>query len=131
MFDPFAPFRLTGRTALVTGARREIGRAIALGLAGAGARLAIHHAGTSEERSDAADVVREIQGMGGEATAFGQEFSACGVADPKQPQAEHDAESKHEAPHFERRCMAWESGGCKIWQYWRERRRHHAGLRQF
>ena len=44
--DPFATFRLNGRTALVTGARREIGRAIALILAGAGARLAIHHAGT-------------------------------------------------------------------------------------
>ena len=47
MSDPFASFRLTNRTALVTGARREIGRAIALGLAGAGARLAIHHAGTA------------------------------------------------------------------------------------
>jgi glucose 1-dehydrogenase len=75
MFDPFAPFRLTGRTALVTGARREIGRAIALGLAGAGARLAIHHAGTAEEVSDAAAVVREIQAMGGAAAAFGQDFT--------------------------------------------------------
>src|SRR3984957_6646125 len=53
MFDPFSSFRITGRTALVTGARREIGRAIALGLAGAGARLAIHHAGTAEEKRDA------------------------------------------------------------------------------
>ena len=75
MPDPFAPFRLTGRTALVTGARREIGRAIALGLAGAGARLAIHHAGTAEELSDAAAVVREIQAVGGEAAAFGQDFA--------------------------------------------------------
>ena len=35
MLDPLASFRPAGRTALV-GARREIGRAIALGLAGAG-----------------------------------------------------------------------------------------------
>ena len=75
MSDPFASFRLYGRAALVTGARREIGRAIALGLAGAGARLAIHHAGTPEEAGDAAAVVREIQAMGGEATAFGQDFA--------------------------------------------------------
>ena len=74
MSDPFAPFRLTGRTALVTGARREIGRAIALGLAGAGARLAIHHAGTPEETGDAAAVVQEIEAMGGQAAAFGQDF---------------------------------------------------------
>lgn len=74
MRDPFAPFRLSGRTALVTGARREIGRALALGLAGAGAHLAIHHAGTAEELSDAAAVVREIQTTGGEAVAFGQDF---------------------------------------------------------
>src|SRR4051794_21922463 len=74
MSDAFSSFRLTGRTALVTGARREIGRAIALGLAGAGARLAIHHAGTDEESSDAAAVVRHIQSMGGEAAAFAQNF---------------------------------------------------------
>jgi glucose 1-dehydrogenase len=79
MFDPFAAFRLAGRTALVTGARREIGRAIALGLAGAGARLAIHHAGTTEELSDAGAVVAEIQRMGGDATAFGEDFAQDGA----------------------------------------------------
>ena len=75
MSDCFASFRLTGRTALVTGARREIGRAIALGLAGAGARLAIHHAGSEEEAGDAAAVVREIEAMGGQAAAFAQDFA--------------------------------------------------------
>ncbi len=68
-------FRLSGRTALVTGARREIGRAIALALAGAGARLAIHHAGTEEEARDAAAVVAEIEAAGGVARAFGQDFA--------------------------------------------------------
>lgn len=68
-------FRLTGRTALVTGARREIGRAIALAFAGAGAKLAIHHAGTAEEAADADAVVREIEAAGGKARAFGQNFA--------------------------------------------------------
>ena len=35
-------FDLTGRTALVTGARTGIGQAIAVGLAGAGADLVLH-----------------------------------------------------------------------------------------
>ena len=73
--NTFDRFRLTGRTALVTGARREIGRAIALALAGAGARLAIHHAGTAEEAADADTVVREIEQDGGTARAFGQDFA--------------------------------------------------------
>jgi NAD(P)-dependent dehydrogenase (short-subunit alcohol dehydrogenase family) len=75
MPDPFDRFRLAGRTALVTGARREIGRAIATALAGAGARLAIHHAGTPEEAADADGVVREIEQAGGTARAFGQDFA--------------------------------------------------------
>lgn len=75
MPDPFAAFRLDGRTALVTGARREIGRTIALALAGAGARLAVHHAGTDEEARDAAAVVASIAGTGGTAQAFGQDFA--------------------------------------------------------
>lgn len=73
--DTIDRFRLTNRTALVTGARREIGRAIALALAGAGARLAIHHAGTDEEARDASAVVREIEQAGGTARAFGQDFA--------------------------------------------------------
>jgi glucose 1-dehydrogenase len=73
--DPLDQFRLHGRTALVTGARREIGRAIALAFAGVGARLAIHHAGTEEEARDAAAVMATIQQAGGDAQAFPQDFA--------------------------------------------------------
>ena len=72
---PLDRFRLDNRTALVTGARREIGRAIALALAGVGARLAIHHAGTEEETRDADGVVREIEQAGGTARGFAQDFA--------------------------------------------------------
>ncbi len=78
MPNPLDRFRLDGRTALVTGARREIGRAIAEGLGAMGARVAVHHAGTAEEARDAAAVVAAI---GGGAQAFGADFSQAGAAE--------------------------------------------------
>jgi glucose 1-dehydrogenase len=79
--DAFASFRLDGRTALVTGARREIGRAIALGLAAQGARVAVHHLANAEETHDAAQVVAEIRAAGGAADAFAADFAAEGEAE--------------------------------------------------
>ena len=73
--DPLAPFRLDGRTALVTGARREIGRAIALGFAAQGARVAVHHAGTAEEERDADEVVATIRAAGATAEKFAADFA--------------------------------------------------------
>lgn len=58
--------RLEGRTALVTGAAKGIGRAIALRFAEEGARLAL--VDLDAEGLDA--VVAEIEGQGGEAIAF-------------------------------------------------------------
>jgi NAD(P)-dependent dehydrogenase (short-subunit alcohol dehydrogenase family) len=67
--------RLAGKVAVVTGASRGIGRAIALRLAGAGARV-----GLLARSGDAlAQVVAEIRAAGGDAVA-----AVCDVADPAQ-----------------------------------------------
>ena len=82
-----ANLRLDGKTALVTGAGRGLGRAHALLLAAHGARLVINDPGVSLEgdggdRTPAQDVVEEIRAEGGEAVAnFGS------VADENDTQA--------------------------------------------
>ena len=55
---------LAGKTALITGASRGIGRAIALTFAGCGASVMINYSG-SEER--AKETVQEIEALGGHA----------------------------------------------------------------
>lgn len=57
---------LTGRVCVVTGATGELGRVIALALAGCGAAVAVHYL----KREDAADALRErIERAGGRAVA--------------------------------------------------------------
>ena len=63
---------LQNRIALVTGASRGIGKAIALALADAGAAVAVNY----RERSDEAEAVAEvIRKSGGRAAAFGADVS--------------------------------------------------------
>src|SRR6187549_3414428 len=70
-----APHELAGRVAIVTGAGRNIGRAIALSLAEGGADVVVN-ARSNVQEADA--VVREIEAAGGQAVvAMGD------VADPK------------------------------------------------
>ncbi len=64
--------RLEGKTALVTGASRGIGRATALALAGAGARVVIHY---GKSASDAESVVASIRAHGGVADSIAADLA--------------------------------------------------------
>jgi 3-oxoacyl-[acyl-carrier protein] reductase len=72
-----------GKVALVTGAARNIGRAIALCLAAGGAKVAVNTRSNIEE---ARSVVGEIKALGTDAEAY-----AADVAEPEQVQAMVDA----------------------------------------
>ena len=65
-------FGLAGRTALVTGGSRGIGRAACLGLASAGAAVAVHYGSDADA---AAGVVAEIEATGGRAVAVGADLT--------------------------------------------------------
>ena len=64
-------FELTNKVALVTGARRGMGRAHALALASQGAKVAV----TDIDAKECASVVEEIKSKGGEAICFKMDVS--------------------------------------------------------
>jgi 3-oxoacyl-[acyl-carrier protein] reductase len=65
---------LFGKTALVTGASRGIGRASALALAKAGAQVLVHY---SSSRAEAETVVNEIRGFAGRADAVAADLATA------------------------------------------------------
>jgi 3-oxoacyl-[acyl-carrier protein] reductase len=65
---------LTGKTALVTGASRGMGRASALALAAAGAQVLVHYGRGADE---AEGVVAEIRKAGGRADALSVDLAAA------------------------------------------------------
>jgi gluconate 5-dehydrogenase len=71
-------FDLTGRTALVTGSTRGLGRAIAEGLAAAGARVIVN--GTDAAKTAAAAAEMRSNGIDAEASAFDVASEAAVVA---------------------------------------------------
>jgi len=52
---------LTGKTALITGAAKRIGRAIAIALAGEGADIVVHY---RDSKAEAEKLAEELQGLG-------------------------------------------------------------------
>lgn len=70
---------LAGKVALITGAGKNIGRAIALELAAAGAAIGVN---TRASREDAEKVAQEIRGSGGKAEVF-----MADIVDPGAVQA--------------------------------------------
>jgi len=75
---------LSGRTALITGASRGIGRASALALAALGARVLVHYSSGAKE---AEAVVTEIRDSGGRADAVAADLSAADGAHQLAKQA--------------------------------------------
>lgn len=67
---------LQGRVALVTGAGKRLGRAVAQRLAREGGDIAVHY-GKSE--AEAQELVREIEAMGRKAAAFSAELTDVGA----------------------------------------------------
>ena len=68
---------LRGRVALVTGAGRRLGRAIAAAIAARGARLAIHHHASGQ---GAASLRDEIRSRGGDAECFAADLTDAAAA---------------------------------------------------
>jgi pteridine reductase len=63
---------LTGKTALVTGAARRVGRVIALELAGRGVTIALHHHQSIEQ---AGETAAEIKAKGVDVATFGADLT--------------------------------------------------------
>jgi len=57
-------YRLEGKTALVTGATKGIGKAIALSLAGAGAKVCLNYSSDEDAAQKAVTEIKELSGWG-------------------------------------------------------------------
>ena len=90
-----AEMNLAGRTALVTGASRGIGRGIAIGLAEAGADVAVNY---TRGEDAAAETVAAIRALGRKAKAYQASVAdeaACAVEEALAHQRGHRQRDDH------------------------------------
>ncbi|MCR4642728.1 MAG: 3-oxoacyl-[acyl-carrier-protein] reductase [Lachnospiraceae bacterium] len=79
---------LTDKTALVTGASRGIGRAIALKLAQLGAKVLVNYSGSAEKAQETVELIRAAGGTAEALQCDVSDFQACGEL-AKKVIAEH------------------------------------------
>jgi NAD(P)-dependent dehydrogenase (short-subunit alcohol dehydrogenase family) len=89
---------LTGKTALVTGGSRGIGRGIATRLAADGALVAVHYATNSQA---AAETVTSIEAAGGSAFAIGQPFGDQDDAARLVERLDHELSERTGSTHLD------------------------------
>ena len=87
---PYPGLDLTGRKALVTGAARGIGAALALGLAQAGADVAVSDLPTDTSRAGVADTAARIRAEGVTALEYDMDVQSVAAIDATVRQAAAD-----------------------------------------
>jgi NAD(P)-dependent dehydrogenase (short-subunit alcohol dehydrogenase family) len=85
MAEPSTTYALNGKTALVTGGSRGIGRSIALGLARSGADVTVNYRGAGDA---AAEVAKEIERLGRKGLPLRADVTDPGAVDRMLQEAE-------------------------------------------
>jgi 3-oxoacyl-[acyl-carrier protein] reductase len=67
--------RLNGKVALITGGSRDIGRAVCLGIAAAGATVIVNHSPTEKSAAGGLRTVEDIRKIGGKAFAIAADLT--------------------------------------------------------
>ena len=80
--------QLRGRTALVTGAGRRVGRALAVALGGRGMRVAVHYHAAKEGAAETLRAIQSAGGSGARGAIISAVHKSCRIPSPQRPSRE-------------------------------------------